>query len=69
LVGYDGERAEFLAQLEVSAAFSGFHQREDKTQPAVKQAEAAEAKPSYPEHRSAKPRPARDPDFDDPIGF
>src|SRR6187200_3770343 len=53
LVGYDGERAEFLAQLEVSAAFSGFHQREDKTQPAVKQAEAAEAKPSYPEHRSA----------------
>jgi hypothetical protein len=49
--------------------FRVFHQREDKTQPAVKQAEAAEAKPSYPEHRSAKPRPARDPDFDDPIGF
>jgi len=59
LVGYDGERAEFLGQLDVSAAFRVFHQREDKTQPAVKQAEAAEA----------KPRPARDPDFDDPIGF
>jgi hypothetical protein len=41
-------------------------QREDKTQPAAKQAEAPEAKP-YPQHRSAQPRPRVDPDFDDPI--
>jgi len=45
-------------------------QREDKMQPAVKQAEAPEAKP-YPEHKSAKPRPKGpiDPAFDDEIGF
>jgi hypothetical protein len=51
------------ANLKYLPLFRVFHQREDKTQPAVKQAEAAEAKPSYPEHRSAKPRPARDPDL------